>query len=259
VVFEAELEWITAMSRERPHDMGRKNNAFTRRGKTILLLFAILGGAAIILAGCRLGPAETTPDERGISKISGEQSVAVMPFVKGRDPANPEMSLSCPFAGFCYEETGLKADADQILTELLHEKLMNRLEDRVFPLSLTREVYPTLLVSMEETTPLDMAVLLGREIGVDYVVAGNVWRYSERVGSALGVAEPASVAFSLYLVDAAEQKAVWQANFNETQQSLSENLLKAPAFFKRGAKWLTAKQLARHGIEEMLGRFPLGQ
>ncbi len=39
--------------------------------------------------------------------------------------------------------------------------------------------------------------------------------------------------------------------FDKTQQSLSENLLDAPAFFKHGAKWLTAEELTRGGAETM--------
>jgi hypothetical protein len=49
---------------------------------------------------------------------------------------------------------------------------------------------------------------------------------------------------------------LWQAKFDKTQRSLSEDILDARAFFKKGAKWLTADQLARYGVNEIFKKFP---
>ncbi len=190
-------------------------------------------------------------------RIEGDTSIAVMPFIKGRDPQNLNQTLSCPFENFCYDESALQPEANAIMTEMVQEQLIKNLEDRVYPLKRARQVYSPMRLANPDATPLDLAKKLGREIGVDYVMVGNVWRYRERVGSSLGVAEPASVAFSLYLVSVKEGKTAWHENFNETQQSLSENLLKAPEFFKRGARWLKARELARHGVASLLADFPL--
>jgi hypothetical protein len=81
-------------------------------------------------------------------------------------------------------------------------------------------------------------------------MAGTVWRYWERKGTAYGAKRPASVAFSVYLLDVASGETVWTASFDKTQQSLAENLLDAPGFFKHGAKWLTAKELSCWGAED---------
>jgi hypothetical protein len=43
--------------------------------------------------------------------------------------------------------------------------------------------------------------------------------------------------------------------FEETQQPLSENVLDLPAFVKRGAKWVTAGELAREGVHKAVDRF----
>ncbi len=214
----------------------------------ILLLIALLACTGLWMSGCAHEEAY---------RIPGRHSIAVMPFVKGRDPQNLAHTLSCPFANFCYEETELNPEADMIMTEMLHEKLMNRLEDRVFPLNLVRKHFPPLFYGRSDKTPLVIAVELGQNLGVDYVVVGNIWRYKKRIGSALGVDEPASVAFGLHLVDISNGKVVWRDSFNETQQSLAENILRALKFFKCGAKWLTARELARCGIEELLADFPL--
>ena len=102
-----------------------------------------------------------------------------------------------------------------------------------------------------QDTPLSLAQRLGRALGATHIMVGNVWRFRERVGGSMGVETPSSVAFLLYMVDISTGAVVWKGTFNETQRSLSENILDAPAFFKRGAKWLTAEELARDGVNEM--------
>ncbi|MFO7839875.1 MAG: hypothetical protein R6X08_10320 [Desulfosalsimonadaceae bacterium] len=214
----------------------------------LLLLFCVAG----FLSACATDT-ETEP----VSLKAKNPGVALVPFLKGRNPTSHIPALSCPYDEFCYEDSHLDPGADQIMTGLLQEKLLNRLEQRAFPLSLTKQIYSPLQFDHPDATPMEIACRTGRELGVDYVLVGNVWRYEKRAGSAYSVSEPASVAFALYLVDPASEKTVWVAEFNETQQSLSENLLKARLFFKRGAKWITARELARYGIEQLLAKFPV--
>ncbi len=191
-------------------------------------------------------------------QAAGESEVAVMPFVKGREPQDPGRSLTCPFGRLCYEQDELKGDADRVLTEMVRQKLVRRLEHRVVQAGVVKDAYNAgRFASAADKTPLDAALALGKKLDVDYVLVGNVWRFDERVGKPYGVEEPASVAFSLHLVDIKNQRVVWRKMFNETQQSLSENLLKAREFFKRGAKWLTAEKLAEYGVEDMMKSFPV--
>lgn len=213
---------------------------------TAILVFFIC--SSLLLGACARDVPPQIPDEK---------SVAVMPFIKGRDPQNLENTLSCPFERFCHEDDALEPDADQIMTRMVQEKLVSRMNERVLPLNPVRETYEAMLFDHPGATPLDIAKKLGKALGADYVLVGNIWRYRERMGSSLGIAKPASVAFSLYLVNAENGKTVWQGRFNETQQSLSENLLKAPEWFKRGGKWLEASELARYGLADLLEEFPL--
>jgi hypothetical protein len=55
----------------------------------------------------------------------------------------------------------------------------------------------------------------------------------------------------------ANGKTLWKGSFKESQRVLSENILDARAFFKKGAKWLSADELARYGVREILEDFPL--
>jgi hypothetical protein len=58
------------------------------------------------------------------------------------------------------------------------------------------------------------------------------------------------------LIDIEKHELMWTATYDETQQSLTENLLNAVDFFKQGAKWLTADEFARYGLKKILKTFP---
>ena len=114
-------------------------------------------------------------------------------------------------------------------------------------------------ISKDEATDTlrTLAVKLGESLAANLMVAGTVWRYEERSGGPVGAFSPASVAFVVYLIDVASGKIFWKGNFNETQRSLSENVLDTWAFIKKGAKWLSADELARYGVREVFKKFPL--
>jgi hypothetical protein len=75
-----------------------------------------------------------------------------------------------------------------------------------------------------------------------------VFRFEERRGGNFAVERPASVGFHLHLVDRKRVTKVFE--FDETQRPLSENILKFGLFLRRGAKWLTSRELAEEGIEK---------
>jgi hypothetical protein len=91
---------------------------------------------------------------------------------------------------------------------------------------------------------------LGELVYADAVIFGRILRYRERVGEAWGAKSPASVSFVLDLWDVRRGDRVWSARFDETQKSLSENLLGIGDIPKRGVKWLTADELALHGVRK---------
>lgn len=80
-----------------------------------------------------------------------------------------------------------------------------------------------------------------------------VFRFQERQGGNFAVDKPASVGFHLHLID--QKRVVKVFEFDETQQPLSDNILKFGTFLRRGAKWVTASQLAEEGIEKGIGHF----
>jgi TolB-like protein len=95
---------------------------------------------------------------------------------------------------------------------------------------------------------------IGERVYADAVITGTVQRFRERVGDEWGVKSPASVAFVLDLVDVRRGDVVWSARFDETQKSLSENILAIGEIGHRGVRWLTAEQLAHEGIKKAVAQ-----
>ena len=106
-----------------------------------------------------------------------------------------------------------------------------------------------------EVTPrLDAAVAAkvgAREFGASAVLLGEVWRYRDRSGGGMGASLPSSVGFSVALYAAPSGEVLWTARFDETQESLMANPLKARRYPGGGSRWLTAAEFARWGAGEM--------
>lgn len=86
---------------------------------------------------------------------------------------------------------------------------------------------------------------------LDYLLVPQVTYWREREGSDAGVTTPASVSLEFYLINV-KQERMTRARYEETQQSLMENLLSAGKFASRGGKWVTALRLASDGIDVKL-------
>lgn len=114
---------------------------------------------------------------------------------------------------------------------------------------------------------------LGRLLKADTVLAAFLFRYREREGTQYGVRTPASVAFEIALVRVREPEGageapedesdgagaiLWRASFDETQESLSENLLKLDRFIENRGQWVEVADLARHGLRQVMKSFPQG-
>ncbi|HEU4429591.1 MAG TPA: hypothetical protein VFT98_12600 [Myxococcota bacterium] len=102
------------------------------------------------------------------------------------------------------------------------------------------------------------AAVLARSKGADAVVIGELTRWEEREGEAMGTFHAAAVGFRVALRSAPASKALWSAEFDERQQPLGENVLRAGQYPGAGTRWLTAEELARWGAQEIVRKLPLG-
>ena len=101
-----------------------------------------------------------------------------------------------------------------------------------------------------------LLVQTGKQLKADAVLAGTLYRFTQRVGGALSVETAASVGFGVHLIRVADGRLIWSRQFDETQKSLSENLFKLGTFVERGGAWLTAQELSRFGLKSIMEDFP---
>jgi hypothetical protein len=217
-------------------------------GSTCIFLSIFAGGYAPRSA--------TAQSQTGLIEAKVE-SIGVMPFLKGRHGSDIGETLDCPLSQLYCDRERLSGDSHRILTEYVHEALQKRHGEKVISLEKTSEVYGKIAKDEAEDTLRTLAVKLGESLEANLMVAGTVWRYEERVGGSMGAFSPASVAFAIYLFDVASGRMLWEGSFNETQRSLFENVLDTWAFLKKGAKWLSADELARYGVREVFKKSPL--
>jgi hypothetical protein len=100
--------------------------------------------------------------------------------------------------------------------------------------------------------------VLARERGADAILVGELTRWEEREGEALGTFRAAAVGFRVTLRSAPDAKTLWSAEFDERQQPLGSNVLRAGQYPGGGTRWLTAEELARWGAQETVKALPLG-
>jgi peptidoglycan-synthase activator LpoB len=99
----------------------------------------------------------------------------------------------------------------------------------------------------------EAAIQVGQATGAEAVLYGNVERYVERVGAEYAADKPASVAFSLKLLDMKSKQVVWTAKFSKTQQPLGTNFFNLPTFLENKGQWVLASELASDGVEQAVG------
>ncbi|MGD8835244.1 MAG: hypothetical protein PVJ19_09900 [Desulfobacteraceae bacterium] len=107
------------------------------------------------------------------------------------------------------------------------------------------------------TNHIDQLRELGRRKGADTIMAGYLYAFKERTGSDYGVESPAHVAFELVLVQTSSGRILWQRSFEEVQKSLSEDLLQLKSFLKRKGRWVSAREMAKGALKEMLETVPI--
>lgn len=234
----------------------------SRTGKTFFLIAACclyIDGSVSICLGAD-AQAKDTSSKNLVIEV---RQLALMPFLKGdtqtqKKEKQLEKNLDCQLRGLCAIEEDVFSGAEETVTIQAQSELRKKFGDKVLPMAMVTSDYSA--IKKEPTdTPREIAVRLGQSLGVDHVMVGLVWRFQERVGGAMGASEPASVAFSLFMVNVASQKVVWKGSYDKTQTSLSENLFDAPMFLKKGMKWLTAEELSSYGIQKVLGKLFIKQ
>ncbi len=96
------------------------------------------------------------------------------------------------------------------------------------------------------------ALELGRKTLADAVLYGEIETYKERVGSDYAASSPASVEFTLHLLDIKNGQVIWSAHFAKSQKSLSENVFDVVAFVQNSGRWVRAHEIAAEGVDQAI-------
>ena len=174
------------------------------------------------------------------------QKIAVLPFQV--QPAFHEGRIS--------ETPAVAEGSDLLLTRIFVEQLeaTGRYQvvprDRIEAALKTQTGEPGILTTQ-------LARSIGKTLEADVVILGRVQVFAERRGgSLLGSQRPASVGFTVEMINVGDGTLLWSSSYHETQKSLSEDLNTLPLFIERGGKWLTAEELAGYGAKEMIKTLP---
>ncbi len=233
------------------------HNGF-RKAAGLFFFFAAVCLSGMMAAGC--APHGKSRQPTAQLAHSSSATFCVIPFFKGRPPERTRQSLrdtfTCPVAELYADEENLAAGADKILSRLVYRAMTRRFGSRVAPLDAVRKVYTGLAADRAGRTMCDLAAQLGERLKTDYVVAGTVWRFREREGYTMTVETPASVGFAVFLLNVESSNIRWMGMFDKTQQPLTDDLLQVVDFFKQGARWLTAEELAKTGVKKVFVGFP---
>jgi hypothetical protein len=183
--------------------------------------------------------------------------ILVVPFVDMSTFAGEDLNTRCPICGRMFVAGKVEPDAAGLLTADLTEWLRaNTNYEIVFSDQSKQQISSALSQNGRLSADLRMLAEAGRESGADAVLVGYVYRYIERVGGKYSASSPASVAFGMHLIRVDDGRSVWQGHYDETQGTLLENLFQLGTFLQRKGQWVTAEEMARDGLDQILANFP---
>ena len=183
--------------------------------------------------------------------------IGVTPFFRSALGVDIEGPLKSPLGDLVLNPEDLAPGAEGILTGYVHQELEKRYGERAVPLAKTREMYGAMSEDNKEDTPLSVTKRLGEALEANLMVLGTVRKYRRRTADTGEGYRGVAVAFTVYIVDVATGKVLWQDRFAETQSSFTDDILGRRKGVKKGMKWLTADEMARQGIKRIFDRCPL--
>jgi TolB-like protein len=227
------------------HKTMKNHRSLQPRRLTVCYLISL----GLILAGCNGTFQKTDGSQAPIPKL---ERIAALPMDRASVRPGQERA-TCSLSDTVFEAHEIPAEAKDRVTAILFELLQNDPRFQIVSEGRCIGFLNSLLVADVKASQLRLIQEFGQELDADAVLYGKLFRYDERVGRRYSVKKPASVAVTLHLIRVKDGAVLWRAAFDETQQPLSENLLKAGLYKKSSMHWLTAEELARLGLNQALG------
>lgn len=193
----------------------------------------------------------------GPDKLADEwrpNRLAVLPFeLASIDEARGR--VISPLTGAAFSSGEITDNATLVLDHIL-DRTLTQISDVSFVSYDQTGVVFERLRRNDITLNLRQAIILtGKQLGVDGVLIGHVYRFAQRVGTPFAAEYPASAAFDLALVRVSDGMVVWKNSFDEAQRALSDDLFSLRQYSK-GIRWFTVEEYAEYGMEVLLDRFP---
>jgi len=206
------------------------------------------------MAACQKATVNVSEPASGPLKIN---SILVLPFFDLSDLPGQHPDTRSPASGRMF----ITGEVVENATDFLTDRVVSWLQSNTAYMIRIPDYSPNASAILDATgggLTLNRKNLteMGRKQNADAVLVGFVYRFRERVGKGFSAESPASVAFDLHLIRVTDGRTVWSANFDETQQSLGQNLFQLGTFLTRGGRWVTAEDMATDGLDNILKKFP---
>jgi hypothetical protein len=207
----------------------------------------------LLLSACAL-------QTNGPVKLSDKVKVTRLLVLSFRDMSaiyGKSHSALCPLCGQVFLTGEVQKNAVDFLSNNLKSLLKSRTTFTIIT-DTRSDLFLSDLSAGATEKKSDRMLLMeaGRRADADAVLVGYIYRFRQRVGTSYASESPASVAFALHLINIPDGRSLWAGKIDETQHSLSHNLLEIGSFFRRGAKWITSEDMALSGLEKILKTFP---
>jgi hypothetical protein len=203
---------------------------------TLLVLFC---------CSCSLGPGNLQSRHSADLEARAVRRIAVVPTGAMAVQKGP-----APFTAAVGDVRVAEREAPDLLAKLVYTTMAALANWQIVAESEVRQVDPA-GASASEAARLKQ---IGEMVYADAVMSTTLLRFRERVGEGWGAKSPASVAFTLELVDVRRGDVVWSARYDETQKSLSENIFAVFDIGQRGLHWLSAEELTHEGVRKAVGQ-----
>ena len=202
--------------------------------------FLLLPLALFFSAACGVGSSNLSSTAAGDADSRKIRRIAVFPIELLSGEEKPRV----PFTASAEKTPAM------LLSRQLYSALQQLPDWQVVSDREVREMEPL----VPKSSPEARARRLGQLVYADAVLSGRLLRFREREGEAMGVTNPASVAFVLEVWDVKRGDGVWSARFDETQKALSENLFGLGQAASRGMRWLKAEELSLEGVQKAVNQ-----
>jgi hypothetical protein len=224
-----------------------------KRMKRYVRLGFILAFMISLLACQATSP--KAPEEQAPVKFD---TILVLPFENMSARYGEGKTVRCEICGNIFKTGPVSDNADMAMTEQMIRITSEWQQYTLIHPSQAKGVLAEILASQgnQSLSRREALVKTARALDADVVLTGHVYRSVERVGERYSIDTPASVLFDVDLVNADDGRLLWSSYFKETQKALLDNLLEVDKFFKRGAAWISAEELAAFGMKDVLKDFP---